>query len=179
MCAQQHKDEGNTHVARHTDPERQAGWRQGSTSPVSHKRHLFVCLASKLEVLFFTVPTRPAGTSFTAHLYGWVKLDDGLWKRGGGLILDGILVTWGELLSSFNPPPWTPFPPPPVPTPWCTGRMQCQEGEHWAPIVCANQSGMPGWQKGEEWAQGTQSQGEERVGGGGGEGRRGGQSAGG
>ncbi len=74
----QHKDEGNTHVAGHTGSERQAGRRQGSTSPVRHKRHLFVCLASELEVLFFTVPTIPAGTRFTAHLYGWVKLDDGL-----------------------------------------------------------------------------------------------------
>lgn len=38
----------------------------------------------------------------------------GVW--GGGL--DGILVTWGELLSSLNPPPWTTFPPlPPMPTP--------------------------------------------------------------
>lgn len=42
--------------------------------------------------------------------------------------------------------------------------MQRQEAEHWAAIVCANQSGMAGWQKGEEWAQGAQSQGEERRG---------------
>lgn len=39
-------------------------------------------------------------------------------------MLGGILVTWGELLSSFNLPPWTPFPLPPVPTPWCT-QAEC------------------------------------------------------
>lgn len=40
------------------------------------------------------------------------------------MVLGGILVTWGELLSSFNLPPWTPFPLPPVPTPWCT-QAEC------------------------------------------------------
>lgn len=73
MCAQRHKDDENTHVAGHT--EERAGRRQGSTSPVSHERHLFVCLASEVEVLFFPVPTRPAGTG-SGHLYGGVKLDD-------------------------------------------------------------------------------------------------------
>lgn len=40
------------------------------------------------------------------------------------MVFGGILVTWGELLSSFNLPPWTPFPLPPVPTPWCT-QAEC------------------------------------------------------
>lgn len=40
MCAQQHKDEGNTHVA--GQAEKQATEGQSFTSPVSHEGHLFV-----------------------------------------------------------------------------------------------------------------------------------------
>lgn len=116
MCAQQCKDEGNTHVAGHT--EEQAGRRQGSTSAVIHKRHLFVCLAAEVEVLFSTVPTRPAGTGF-GHLYGWVKLDDGLWKGGGG---GGwyLMAFWSHGVSCCHP---LTLPPGPLSLPLlCPGR---------------------------------------------------------
>lgn len=43
-------------------------------------------------------------------------------------LLDGILVTWGELLSSFNPPPPTSTPGPlslPLPCPLPGAQAEC------------------------------------------------------
>lgn len=163
------EDEGNTHEANWG----QSRCRQSSVSAVSCRRHLFTCLVRELQLLLslcqpswlppVLLPISVDGR--TDNMRGCCLKNKEECKSGRGVwkILDGILVTLGELLSSLNPPPlWTHFPPSSRAHSPCTGRMQCQEGEHWAAIVCANQSGMPGWQKGEEWAQGTQSQGEEK-----------------
>lgn len=85
-----------------------------------------VCVCARV---FSSLPLLPCANRDCWHpfpssaLYGWVKLDDAEKKKGvrgssrgsgGGFgevveaLLDGILVTWGELLSSFNPA--TPFP---------------------------------------------------------------------
>lgn len=147
--------------------------RWGCTLPLSHKRHLSGCLACTLKVLFIS-PCQPGPLALGLQPICMVRrcsLKKKKKKEGGV----HLMAFWSHGVSCCHPLtlPLGPLSLPSLPCP-LPGRMQCQEGEHWAPIVCANQSGMPGWQKGEEWAQGTQSQGEERVGGGAVKGRRGG-----
>ena len=153
--------------------------RRGCTSLLSHKRHLSCCLGRTLKVLLCQPGPVAQDLQSLCMLYVWwcsLKEKKVCVCVGGGVHL---MAFWSHGVSRCHPltlPPG-PLSLPSLPCP-LPGRMQCQEGEHWAPIVCANQSGMPGWQKGEEWAQGTQSQGEERVGGGAVKGRRGGGGGG-
>lgn len=96
----------------------------------------------------------------------WRK-EEGVWgrSRGGGgdageALLDGILVTWGELLSSFNPA--TPFSPCPLPGAQAECSVRRVSTEH--PLCVLTKAECPGDKRGRSGLRGTQSQGEERVG---------------
>lgn len=75
-------------------------------------------------------------------------------------LLDGILVTWGELLSSFNPA--TPFSPCPLPGAQAECSVRRVSTEH--PLCVLTKAECPGDKRGRSGLRGTQSQGEERVG---------------
>lgn len=66
-------------------------------------------------------------------------------KGKGGL--DGILVTWGELLSSLNPPPWT---TPPLPPSHAHSQAECSvrrvSTEH--PLCVLTKAECPGDKRG-------------------------------
>ena len=67
----------------------------------------------------------------------------------GELILDGILVTWGELLSSFNPPPWTPFPSPsPCPLPGAQAECSVRRVSTERPLCVLTKAECPGDKRG-------------------------------
>ena len=144
----------------------------------------FVWLGSKLAVFCFSpCQPGPAGTSFTAHLYVWVKLGEGLWgKRGrerglgdGGLILDGILVTWGELLSSFHPPyphsPLDPFfslLPSRAPLPGAQAECSVRRVSTERPLCVLTKAECPGDKRGRSRLRPHKARGRRGVGGGGG-----------
>lgn len=64
------------------------------------------------------------------------------------MILDGILVTWGELLSSFNPPPWTPSLPLPCPLPGAQAECSVRRVSTERPLCVLTKAECPGDKRG-------------------------------
>lgn len=71
MCAQQQLKEGNTHVAVQADKRANEGWALHFQS-ATRDTCSFVWLVRL--IVFFHCANRPTGSTFTAHLYGWMKL---------------------------------------------------------------------------------------------------------
>lgn len=64
------------------------------------------------------------------------------------MILDGILVTWGELLSSFNPPPQTLSLPLPCPLPGAQAECSVRRVSTERPLCVLTKAECPGDKRG-------------------------------
>lgn len=181
LCGELRRDEGNTHRRTHARARTHA-----QSSAIGKGGVRDTCLLVWIELccakraLLFTAHLEPCGASYDSF--------EKKKKTKGGELKLGILVTWSELLSSFNPP--TPLHPTaathpsfqyPSPSrahsPGAHAECSVRRVSTERPLCVLTKAECPGDKRGRSGLRAHKSQGEEKGGRRTGGGSRDGQSA--